>query len=244
MPDNQFGNYELFEDFIGVSDPLNSLLVPAPIGKLTAVGQGGADTDSGAIPIAGGGVRLTTTNETEHTYAVETNPIFVASRGTMDAEARVQFENLDTKSAFFGFTDIAIAGSVPSLETDLITGTTTTLTLTASDMCGFYLSSELTDDEDWHGVYNGGSTAGETVSTSVDLNADAVAGEWQDLRVEVDPDGTARWYVNGDIKQTVAGAVSTSANLKVMCGVEAKGAAIETLDLAHFYVNAPRPMAA
>jgi hypothetical protein len=236
MAQSNYGQVEVFEKFIGVSDELNSLLVPRAVGQLRAVGQGSADTDSGAVRISGGGLRLTTTNEADHTYALETNPMFVAgTMGTLVAEARVQFENLDTKEAFFGFTDIAISGDVPSLEVDLMTGTTVTHTLTASDLVGFYLSAELTADESWHGVYNGGATTGETSSVATDLVVDAVAGEWQILRLEVDPNGTAYWYVDDVLKQTVVGAVSTTAVLKGMIGVEAKGAAIETLDV--FYTR-------
>ncbi len=243
MAESGQGALRLFEDFIGLDDPVAGTAVPRALGRLRVVGQGIAETDAGAPRLTGpnAGVRLTTTNETEHTTALETNAVFdVGLMGTIVAEARVSFVDLDTKSAYMGFTDIAIASDVPSLETDLITGTTTTLTLTASDICGFYLSAELTDDEDWHGVYNGGTTAGQTDSTAVDLGDDAVAGEWQILRVEIDSNGTARWYIDGDLKQTVANAVSTTTDLKFMVGVEAKGAAIETMDVGFVELKAGR----
>ena len=121
-----------------------------------------------------------------------------------------------------------------------MTGGTATLTLTASDICGFFLSAELTDDEDWHMVYNGGTTTGETVSTSVDADDDAVAGEWQVLRLEIDTNGTARWYIDGVLKQTKTGAASTSVNMALILGVEAKGAAIENLDVDYLLVQANR----
>lgn len=229
------GRINLVENFIGQDDPVAGTAVPRQLGMFRVVGQGIAEADSGAprLTTAPGGVRLTTTDEAEHTAAIETNVYLdVANMAPAYFEVMVQFENLDTKEAFIGWTDIQIASDVPSLETDLMTGATTTLTLTASDILGFYLSAELTDDEDWHGVYNGGSTTGQTDATAVDLDSDAVAGEWQVLRCEVDPNGTARWYVNGDLKQTVEGAVSTTTDLKFMAGVEAKGSAVETMDIA------------
>src|SRR5690606_16350660 len=120
---------------------------------------------------------------------------------------------------------------------NLITGATATLTLTASDLVGFYLSAELDEDEMWHGVYNGGATTGATDSTTVEL-VDTVAGEWDVVRLEVDPNGTARWYVNGDLLQTVVGAVSTTTDLKFFAAVEAKGAAVETMDVNYVLIRA------
>ena len=102
------------------------------------------------------------------------------------------------------------------------------------------MSAELTDDEDWHGVYNGGTTTGETTSTNVDLDDDAVAGDFQVLRLEVDSNGTARWYIDGDLKQTVTGAVSTSTDLAVLLMVEAKGSAIEAMDVDYVLIETNR----
>lgn len=243
MAQGSVGKIRIFEDFLGQDDPVAGTAVPRQLGPFRVVGQGIAEIDAGAprLSTQGGAVRLTTTNETEHTTGIETNVGFVAGAGgPIVMEARVQFENLDTKTAFIGFTDIAIASDVPSLETDLITGATTTLTLTASDLVGFYLSSELTDDEDWHGVYNGGTTTGATASGNVDLDDDAVAGEWQVLRLEIDPNGTARWYTDGTLRQTTAGAVSTTVGLKFFAAVEAKGAAIETMDVDYVLIETDR----
>jgi hypothetical protein len=241
MAQSESGTIEILERFIGQDDPIAGTAVPRPLGYLRVVGQGIAENDSGAPRLAGapGGVRLTTTNEDNHTAGIETN-VFIdpATMGTVVVEARVQFENLDTKEAFIGLTDIAIASDVPSIETDLCHGATTTLTLTASDLCGFLLSSELTEDEMWHGVYKGGSTTGPTVSTNTQLGVDAVAGEWDIVRLEVDPNGTARWYVNGELKQTVEGAVSPTVDLKAFVAVEAKGADIETMDVNYVLIRA------
>ena len=169
-----------------------------------------------------------------------TNACFdMTLNGGISIETRVRFDNLDTKEAYFGLTDVVTDG-VGILEGEQLTGATTTLTLTASDLCGFYLSAELTDDEDWHGVYNGGTTTGETTSTNVDLDDDAVAGDFQVLRLEVDSNGTARWYIDGDLKQTVTGAVSTSTDLAVLLMVEAKGSAIEAMDVDYVLIETNR----
>ena len=164
--------------------------------------------------------------------------IDVALMAPIVLEARVRLADLDTKEVFFGVTDIDV--NTWNLEGTVCHGATTALTLTASDICGFLLSAELTDDEDWHAIYNGGSTTGETTSTNVDLDDDAVAGEFQILRLEIDPNGTARWYIDGVLKKTLAGAVSTSTDLGVQLGVEAKGSACETLDVDYLLVECNR----
>jgi len=132
----------------------------------------------------------------------------------------VEFGNLDTKEFFFGFSDVQTDLAI--LEGAIAHGTGTTFTLTASDICGFWLSSELTDDEAWHAIHNGGTTTGVTDSTALALGVDAVAAERDLLRLEIDTNGTARWFLNGVLKKTLAGAVSTTVNLCCSLIVEEK----------------------
>ena len=236
------GRIRLFEDFFA-EDPVSNTATDRALGNFTVAGQGSEDTDSGiptlnADAIGGVGV-MTTTNEDNHTMLIGTPIAFdVALMGTLIAETRVRFVDLDTKEVFFGFTDID--PSTLSIETDVMTGTTTTLTLTASDICGFFLSAELTDDEDWHTVYNGGTTTGETDSTAVDCNDDAVADEWQVLRLEIFPNGTASWFIDGVLIKTVTGAVATGTDLSLILALEAKGANIEIMHVDYLMVEANR----
>ena len=243
MPQSDRGRIELFEDFF-TEDNIAETAATRNYGPFLVGGQGSEATDAGVPSISGvlsGAGRITTTDEDNHTTLVGTNIAFdVGLMGPIVAEARVQLDNLDTKEVFFGFTDID--PDTLSIETDVMTGATATLTLTASDICGFFLSAELTDDEDWHGVYNGGTTTGETTSTNVDLDDDAVAGEFQVLRLEVESNGTARWYIDGDLKQTVTGAVSTTTDLAVLLMVEAKGAAVEAMDVDYVLIETNRDL--
>jgi hypothetical protein len=141
-------------------------------------------------------------------------------------EARVQMNNLDTKTIFVGFSDDCAATALSP-----VTGSTVTLTLADSDLCGFTLDAGLTSDEEWHCVHNGGSATGVTVSTTVGSGVDAVAGEWDVLRVEIEVDGTARWYINGVLEKTLEGAVAPAVKFGGYAMVEATGAAIEELDV-------------
>ena len=245
MAQSDRGRIEIFEDFVGVEDPIALTAVPRALGPFMVVGQGIADTDAGAPALdsdgLSGAVQLTTTNEADHTTGLQTSSMFdVGLMGTIVVEARVRQAALSSREIFMGLTDINIGSDVPSIQANLSHIDTVTVTLTASDLVGFHLSSEATDATDWHGIYNGGTTTGETTSTSVDLNDVAVAGEWQVLRLEIANNGTARWYTDGTLRQTVKGAVSTSTDLKFFIAAEAKATTIATLDVDYIYISANR----
>ena len=230
MAESGVGKISIFDDFVGFEVPEGGTAAPATVpfftpGGLRVVGQGLAETDSGINGLDADGlngvVQLQTTDEADHSVGFTTSKCFdMALNGGIMIEARVRFDDLDTKRAYFGLTDVVTDG-VGVIKGEQMFGTGTTLTLTASDLCGFFIGSELTDDEDWHGVYNGGTTTGATPSTDVDLNDDAVAGEFQVLKLTVSNDGTARWYIDGVLLQTVTGAVSTTTDLAVLLMIDA-----------------------
>ena len=236
----EVGRIRLFNDFFGVGDTLALTADTADLGDFYAGGEGFEDSDAG---IAGkdalsGVVTITSGNTDADTTFIGTHiGLDVGLMGTLVLETRVQLPDLDTKEIFFGLTSILSVDE--QLEDIVINASATTITIPA-DCVGFYLSSELTDDEDWHGIHSGGTATASTTTTAVDLNDDAVAGEWQILRLEVDTNGTCRWYIDGDLKKTVEGAASTSVNLALCVGVEAKGAAIETLDVDYILVKSNR----
>jgi hypothetical protein len=162
----------------------------------------------------------------------------VGLMGTIVAEARVRLVDLDLKEIFFGF--VGADPTALSIQVGIAHGATTVLTLVDDDICGFLLSAELTEDEMWHSVFNGGTTTGQIVSTPNEMGVDAVAGEWDFLRLEIDNNGTARFTVNGDLKQTVEGAVSTSVDLAAVLGVEAKTAVIEIMHADYLLMTGNR----
>ena len=157
--------------------------------------------------------------------------------GPIILETRVQVPDLDTKEIFFGLTSILSVDE--QLEDIVINASGTTLTMPA-DLAGFYLSDELTDDEDWHGIHSGGTASASTTTTGVDLDDDAVAGEWQVLRLEVMPTGTCRWYIDGVLKQTKAGAVSTSTDYAVVLAAGANTTQLNIFDCDYILVETNR----
>jgi hypothetical protein len=197
MPQGERGIVELFTDFT-TEDNIAETAETRNYGDFIIGGQGNAEVDSGVVtgasdPNLGGVGRLTTTDEVDHTLLVGTNIMWdVGLMGTIMAECRIQLNNLDTKEVFFGFSDID--PNTMSIQGSVVHGTGTTITNTASDFVGFLLSAELTDDEDWHAVYNGGSASAVTASASLDLDDDAVAGEWQVLKLVLKITGEVEWY--------------------------------------------------
>lgn len=208
------------------------------IGDFRIFGNGADEADAGAFSQArkNGVVRLTTTDEAEHATFIGTNvSMSPEGNGTLTLEARVSLNNLDTKEVFIGFADVAANAQV--IEGGIAHGGTTTITLTASDICGFLLSAELTEGEMWHFVHNGGEATGVTNSTLLESGVDAVAGTMDILRIEIDPSGTARWYINGVLKKTLKGAAAPAVALAGMIGVEAKGTAVEEMDADYLRVQ-------
>jgi len=242
------GRIELFEDFLAGEDIIANTAVGRSFGGsgLRVIGQGTEQTDSGITVLESDGLNgvgvLTTTDEDAHSCGLTTGKIFdIGKMAPTVAECRIRFADLDTKAFYFGFTDVNTDTAI--LEGDNLVAAGANLTLSASDLCGFLLDAEATDgtyDEDWIMAYNGGTTTGETTIANINANDDAVAGEFQILRLEVAPNGQAKWYVDGVLKQTVSGAISTSTDVALMALVEARGAAIEYAYLDYIHVSANR----
>ena len=245
MAQSGYGKVVIFEDFLGGEDIVAATAATRAFGDsgLRVIGQGIAEADSGITVGESDGLNgvgiLTTTNEDAHSCGVTTGKVFdVGKMAPINIECRVQFPDLDTKAFYFGLTDVNDDTTI--LEGNNLVASGTSLTLSASDLCGFLIDAEATDDEDWIMVYNGGTTSGETTIANIDADNDAVAGEWDILRLEVSINGTARWYVNGVLKQTVTGAVSTSTDLAVLAMVEARSAAIEYAWIDYIAIEANR----
>ena len=234
------GKIRLFNDFFGVGDTLALTADTADLGDFYAGGEGFEDADAG---IAGkdalsGVVTLTSANTNADTTFIGTHIGFdVGLMGPIMLETRVQVPDLDDKEIFFGLTSILSVDE--QLEDIVINASSSTITIPA-DVVGFYLSSQLDDDEDWHAINAGGSASDSTTTTSVNLSDDAVAGEWQVLRLEVMPNGTARWYIDGVLKKTVSGAASTTSDYAVCLAAGANTTELVIFDCDYILVEANR----
>ena len=234
------GRIRLFNDFFGSSDYLALTSDTAPLGDFYAGGEGFEDADAGVVGKAAlsGVVALTSANADTDTAFIGTAIGFdVGLMGPITLEARVQLPDLDTKEIFFGLTSVLSVDE--QLEDIVINASSTTITMPA-DLVGFYLSDELTDDEDWHGIHSGGTATAATTTTGVDLDDDAVAGEWQVLRLEVMPNGTTYWYIDGVLKQTVVAACSTTTDMAVCLAAAANTTEFAIMDVDYLEVTANR----
>ena len=233
------GQIRLFNDFFGGMS-LADTTDTTSLGDFFAGGEGFEDAVAGAGPanVLSGAVALTSGATDADTSFIGTGIAFdVGLMGTIVLEARLQFVDLDAKELFFGLTSILTVDE--QLQDIVQNASGTTLTLTA-ELVGFYLGSELTDDEDWHGIHNGGSATASTTTTTVDLNDDAVAGEFQVLRLEVTQDGTARWYIDGVLLQTVVGAVSTTTDFAVCLASAANASEVAIVHVDYLLVECGR----
>lgn len=238
------GRIELFEDFLGPEWIIAESVQSGAIGPFRVIGDGANEADSGilvdetTIPLNGVGI-FTTSATTKFDVGVGTGRIFnVAKMGTIKMECRVQFADEDKKLFFFGLTDEN--EDDVSIEDDIISGSSTALTIPGDYLTGFFYDEGLNDDADWHAVYKGGTAAEKTTSTDVDLDNDFTSGEFQILRLEVDNNGTARWYIDGVLKQTVIGAASTTTDMAMVCLVAPIDSNVQKAYVDYVYVSANR----
>ena len=240
------GKVRLFDDFTGPEYPVaNTGAVDADtfggqfIGPFRILGDL-AETDTGvvALGVVNGAVRVSGNNEDGKGAALVTDLIFsVPLMGPLVCEARVNMQAVTTRNIFVGFCGTRADDIAPPC-----TSTGTAHTLTATDLIGIHIDTSLTATADWHCVYNGGTVAGQTVSTSTVSTVTAVAGEYDVLRVEIDPNGTVRYWINGNLEFTVANAATVTATdlLAAMVGCWGTTSTAADIDVDYFLVNANR----
>jgi hypothetical protein len=249
------GRIRLFNDFYGLqnallsftTDPISSIAYP--MGDFYGGGEGIEDNDAGFVPSAtaplSGAITINSADTDADTAFIGTQiGLDVGLMGTITLETRIQIPDFDTKELFFGLTSILTVDE--QLEDIVINASSTTVTMPA-DLVGFYFSDELSDDEAWHGIHSGGTTGASTTTTSVCLGGtgDATSvgpdvNDWQILRLEVDVNGNTSWYVDGVLRQTVAGACSTSTNFAVCLAAAANTTQMAIMECDYIEVTANR----
>lgn len=239
------GKIRLFDDFCGVEIPVDIAVAYGDsagyyIGPYSIKGDL-VQTDRGAVAlgVTSGAVRIDGGNENGKGVGICTDLVFnPVLNGPLVCEARVQMQALTTRSIFVGF-----CGTMADDLAEPITSVTATHTLTATDTVGFVFDSQLTTPATkWHACYNGGTRTGATSAAVTTTGITPVLSEWDVLRVEVDPNGTARYYVNGNLESTVtdAATVTTTDMLGVIVGCFGTAVAVADLDVDYVLVNANR----
>ena len=248
MTQSQYGKIKLFHDFTGEEMYLPAVAHDAATGGLWNIGQGFTikgdainDDVAQAMTVTdglNGQITLTTANVADgDAMYVTTEACFKPSvNGTLVLETRLKMAALTARRVFAGF-----RGTMAHDESDVLTGATETLTLTAeADLCGFFYDVGLTTDIEWHMVHNGGSTTGVTDALLLNSGVTPVINLMDILRVEIDNNGTARWLINGVLLKTLAGAVDPDEVFAGCFGVMATSAVSGTVTADYIAVEANR----
>ena len=241
------GEIRMFEDFCGAEIPIaNAVAYGTSAGgcnyyigdfKVTGSLQ---DTDSGIVGLSKasgyGQLSASATADGDGCFfgtEVSFSPIL---NGTIVVEARLERAALTAGTTFVGLMGVNID------EVDEpITCATTTLTK-VTHCVGFLLNSELTAaDGVWHMPY---LLAADTTqsSSAVEASQTAVLAESDIVRLEVDNDGSARWFINGKLEQSVgAGLAATPATLMAAgVGIFSTTTTAATVDVDYLLVKANR----
>jgi len=239
------GKIRWFNDFAGAEIPVANAVAYGTtaggcnyyLGDFKVIGDL-AETDTGVVATskANGYVLISGNNEDGKGVAIATevnlSPVL---NGTIVVEARLERAALTAGVVFVG-----LAGTLADDVAEPVTSVTTTITKVVPCV-GFLLDSQLTASTTWHMPY---ILASDTTQTSTDVVASqvAVAGESDVVRLEVDNNGAARWYINGVLEQSVgAGLAATTTTLMGACvGCWGTTTTAATADVDYLLVEANR----
>ena len=220
-PGHSQGPFSVYGDLVRADAGLVLLSKANGFARLT--GSATADTDGCALA-------------TEVSFS----PIL---NGTLILEARVELQAITARNVFIGFTGV-IADVV--VEPLTCSGTTVTIAGSTYVSVGFLFDSQITraataSTAFWLMPYFLSTTSTQT-DTDIEASQLVVAGECDVLRVEVDNNGAARWYINGKLEQSIgAGLAATPATkLGALCGVWSTESTESDLDVDYLLVEANR----
>lgn len=236
------GRIRIIEDFLGGVDVevsnTDAIKTAAAFAGPFAMYGSLAETDCGLILLgkASGYARLTGTNEDGYGLAIGTEvSISPALNGTIIVEARVEHQALTARDTFIGL--VATAAD-DIAEPVACSGTTITKVCACT---GFLLSSELTASTTWHMPYILASDTTQT-STNVASSQIAVAAESDILRLEVDINGAARWFINGKLEQSIGAglAATTTTLMAAIIGTFGTTTTVSDVDIDYLMVDINR----
>jgi hypothetical protein len=244
---SQYGKIKLFNDFTGEEIYLPAQDHASALGALWNLGGGftvkGEEINDSVAGIAAvedginGQILCTTSDgaDSDSMY-VTTETCFKPSvNAPMMMEVRMEQAALTNRQIYVGWT-----GTMADEQSDIASGSGSTITLTESNLCGFLFDASLTTDVEWHMIHNGGSTTGVTDGLLLNSGVTPVVNEMNILRVEIDPNGTARWYIDGVLLKTLEGAVSPTAVFAACVGGVCTGAYSVTFAIDYIAVEANR----
>lgn len=173
--------------------------------------QEGADTATSGVAIAAGNngvIEITTGDSATTTMAGNGAQLdlgalnWKASGGGLSMECRIKTSAITSVSLFVGFTD-----QIASLENPYsLSGTT--YTSNASDAVGFLFDTAATTD-----TIRCVGVKADTDATNVDTSIAYVADTYKKLRIEIDVNGVAKFWIDGVLYATMSAAVTAATAL-------------------------------
>ena len=242
-----YGKIKLFNDFTGEEMYLPAVDHADADGAIWNIGGGFtikgyalSDSVCGVAAVEDGlnGQILLTSSDNADADAmyVTTEVCFKPSvNGTMVLETRLEMAALTARAIFVGF-----VGTMADAQSDLVAGSTSTITYTETNLVGFLYDVGLTTDVEWHMVHSGGSTTAVTDGLLLNSGVTPVINTMNILRIEVDNNGTARWYIDEELLKTLEGAISTTAVFAGCVGAIATAATSATVTVDYIAVEAER----
>ena len=240
---SQFGSVEVFEDFLVPQNDETWVAGGFNLGNvsITSVNEG---TVQYTVDEPNGVVAFTTDTADNDNVALYAG-VFSPAEGPLVMEARFKQNDITLGAIFCGFSQTL------AIDTPVMPGEYATTTLTyngTGSMSGMLWDPDGTAN-DWRSVFGdagakaSGSATGGTVANSGDAK-DAVNDVYDIVRVEVDPSGTSRSYLNGVLIEEVVGAYATTTdNLHAVLMLENRSAAARVLEVDYFYACANRDWA-
>ncbi len=220
--DSGFGKVRLFDDFLVASVNLDDW----------NINQANAGVNFAIATAVNGTIRGTVTNNSSVDMAVLYNELVWKpnSAGPLIFEARCAIVTSLSQLIFIGLSDQAAA----ERPMDYNGGT---LTSTASNAVGFYYAGGVSSTT-WR--CGGVKADADSTQTAAHVKHNPVLATFQTFRIVVNPDGSASFYIDGDIiVENVANACTAATALMPFFSITDDGAA-GSLDVDYAYCTAGR----
>ena len=238
---SEFGRVSVFEDFLGFNPDEVWNAGGFNLGQVSVVSVNAGSVED-TVDETGGIVAITTGTGDNDNVALYVAPVKPSDGGAV-MEARIKLDNVTTLSSLFvGFSE-TLDGTTPVMPAEFAT---TTMTYNGTGgMVGLQFDIDGTTDG-WRALVGdgGAATAGSgngTLSTSVVGGTAIAADRWDIVRVEIDPSGASRVYLNGVLIKAFASTGLTASDLFFPCVIaENRTAAAIVLEVDYFYARSYR----
>ena len=166
---------------------------------------------------------LFTTDTTDNEASFLATPLCWEDDQNAIAEFRIKVSDVSAVCLYVGFSD-ATFEATPDMPIDYSGGT---LAAAATNAVGIVMDGD--DTVNGASSIVGVGVNGGTLETAIDSATDWADGEWHTLRVELNPDGDAVFYLDGASFGYMATALTSATALCIIIAVANRGSAAETI---------------